>query len=189
MMMNMTTAVKGSFCSVVRCQPLLCRRLTPSRPHLHWAGQHTQLLTLHWTICTECSGWKYLHQYSTICTEQCTAQFALHRNICTTIMHCIKNATQKMDRFGKGAHIRVWWTALNLSEKYWQCIYGGDSTNCSLSRSSVDQKHVRPSPTLSNSFSAADGWRCPLSSDIPPSSSGSSSNLHIRCHLNLSHVG
>ena len=36
MMMNMTTAVKGSFCSVVRCQPLLCRRLTPSRPHLHW---------------------------------------------------------------------------------------------------------------------------------------------------------
>ena len=36
MMMNMTTAVKGSFYSVVRCQPLLCRRLTPSRPHLHW---------------------------------------------------------------------------------------------------------------------------------------------------------
>ena len=83
MMMNMTTAVKGSFCSVVRCQPLLCRRLTPSRPHLHWAGQHTQLLTLHWTICTECSGWKYLNQYAQQCTVYnriCTAPKYSHHN-------------------------------------------------------------------------------------------------------------
>ena len=66
------------------------------------AGQHTQLLTLHWTICTEFNGQKYLHQYSTICAEQCTAQFALHRNICTTIIHCKKSVSQKMDRLEKG---------------------------------------------------------------------------------------
>ena len=190
MMMNMTTAVKGSFCSVVRCQPLLCRRLTPSRPHLHWAGQHTQLLTLHWTICTECSGWKYLNQYAQQCTVYnriCTAPKYLHHNYALHIEYNPKDG----ETWKRGIHESVMdrRTALNLSEKYWQCIYGGDSTNCSLSRSSVDQKHVRPSPTLSNSFSAADGWRCPLSSDIPPSSSGSSSNLHIRCHLSLSHVG
>ena len=44
--------------------------------------QHTQLLTLHWTICTECSGQKYLHQF-------CTAPFALsnvkHNLRCTEI--------------------------------------------------------------------------------------------------------
>ena len=34
-------------------------------------------------------------------------------------------------------------------------------------------EHVLPSPTLSNSFTAADGWSYPLSTDIPPSSSSS----------------
>ena len=82
---------------------------------------NTALNYLHWVQWTKIFA-PVLH--STICAEQCKAQFALHRNICNTIMHCIKNVTQKMDRPGKEENMKLWWTALNLSEKYWQCILG-----------------------------------------------------------------
>ena len=77
MVMMMMMTVKGSFCSVGWCQPLLCQRLTPSRPHLHCIALHCICTALYCTAlyCIVHIEWRVNNCHHHVCAEAnvCTA--------------------------------------------------------------------------------------------------------------------
>ena len=88
MMMMMT--VKGSFCSVGWCQPLLCQRLTPSRPHLHCIALHCICTALYCSALVVHIEWRVNNCHHHVCAEAnvCTAGHPRHMS-----GQCIRKVT------------------------------------------------------------------------------------------------